>query len=232
MYSDNATNFVGSNNELSKLFQSQAFGELTNKLEMQNLHWHFIPSRSPHMGGLWEAGIKSAKYHISRVTKNALLNYDQFYTLLVEIEACLNSRPLTPLSNDPNDLSPLTPGHFLIGSPLIALPQENLVDVPSNRLNHWQRIQQIKQHFWRRWSLEYLNELQQRTKWKAASKEELQPGALVVLKEDNLPPLAWKMCRIQELHPGSDGHVRVVSVKTISGIVKRPINKVCVLPIE
>ena len=65
--------------------------------------WHFIPSNSPHFGGLWEAGVKSLKYHWKRIVGKALLTFEEFSTLITQIEACLNSRPLIPLSNEPND---------------------------------------------------------------------------------------------------------------------------------
>lgn len=79
-----------------------------------SIQWHFIPPYAPHMGGLWEAGIKSAKIHLQRVLGHVLLTFEEFYTLIAEIEACLNSHPITPMSSDPSDLSALTPGHFLI----------------------------------------------------------------------------------------------------------------------
>lgn len=80
------------------------------------------------------------------------------FTLLVQVEAILNSRPLVPLSNDPNDFEALTPGHFLVGCPLTAYPEPSLKALPWNKLSRWQRVEQIKQHFWRR-TVEYLANL-------------------------------------------------------------------------
>lgn len=148
-----------------------------------------------------------------------------------EIEAILNSRPLTPISSDPNDLRPLTPGHFLIGCPLTTLPEENLLDVKPSRLSLWQHAQQMRQHFWQRWQKEYVNELITRSKWKSGSSE-IKIGTLVVLKEDNLPPLHWKLGRIYETHPGPDGVIRVVTVKTTNGTYKRSIKQLYPLPVE
>jgi hypothetical protein len=103
------------------------------------------------------------------------------------IEACLNSRPITPLSNDPTDLSALTPGHFLIGETLMSPPQHDVTDVPTTRLSRYQVLEKLRQHFWTRWSKEYLHQLQQRGKWHK-TRQPPPLGHLVLLREDNLPP--------------------------------------------
>lgn len=231
VFSDNAKNFVGANNELQKLINSENFkNKVVSHLTNDNIDFHFIPPRAPHFGGLWEAAVKSAKSHLKRVCLNALFNHEEMRTLLTQIEACLNSRPLTPLSNDPTDLNPLTPGHFLIGGPLTAIPDHDVSDVVTNRLTRWQRVCQAQQQFWKRWSREYLGQLQPRNKWRNPKVPPVEIGDLVILKEDSTPPLAWKMGRVTQLHPGKDGHVRVVTVKTTNGLFKRPVVKVCVLP--
>ncbi|XP_063920382.1 uncharacterized protein LOC135135288 [Zophobas morio] len=227
--SDNATNFVGARKELQQLFKNENF---KNKLANENIMWKFIPPRAPNFGGIWEAGIKSVKNHIKRVIGENHLTYEEMYTLLVRIEAVLNSRPLTPLSNDPNDLSALTPGHFLIGHPLTAPVEKDHTAISSNRLSRWQLIEACRQHFWRRWSKEYLTTMQSRAKWHHTSAKVPEVGTLVVLKDDNLPPLQWPLGRITQLHPGNDGLVRVVSVRHKGGVVKRAITKVCALPID
>jgi hypothetical protein len=119
IYSDNGTNFVGAQNELKILFKTSEFNnQVLAYLGTKKIHWHLIPPRAPHFGEIWEAGVKSAKFHLRRVLGNAHLTYEEMYTLLTGIEACLNSRPLCPLTDDPNDVDVLTPGQFLIGAPL------------------------------------------------------------------------------------------------------------------
>ena len=167
-----------------------------------------------------------------RVVGDASLTYEEFYTFLVCIEACLNSRPLTPLSPDPNDLNALTPGHLLIGAPLTNTAEEDVTPLPINRLSRWQRVQQLHQQFWKRWTQEYLSELQRRPKGQQSSTSQVAVGSLVVIIEDNLPPLKWKLGRVLQLHPGLDGVVRVVTVKTSTGVYKRTIKKVCLLPAD
>jgi hypothetical protein len=233
--SDNATNFIKANKDLIDLHQffqnSEISRKLVTTLSNENIQWKFIPPRTPNFGGLWEAGVKSVKYHIKRVVGETVLTYDELYTLLTRIEACLNSRPLVPMSNDPNDLTAITPGHFLIGEALTAPLEPDLTELKINQLSRHQLLERLRQHFWKRWRTEYLSYLQGRTKWQSPSPS-LQPGDLVLLVEDNVPPLCWPLGRIQQVHPGSDGNVRVVTVKTNRGTYKRGVRKVCVLPIE
>ena len=137
--SDNATNFIGANNELKDFYKQIESVEhnktVENYLTKKGITWHFMPLRAPHFGGLWEASVKSFKLHFTRVTGNSLLTYEQLHTYVTEIEAILNSRALTPLSPDPNDFLPLTPGHFLIGKSMTSFPSRDLRTIPANRLN-------------------------------------------------------------------------------------------------
>jgi hypothetical protein len=197
--SDNATNFIKANKDLIDLHQffqnSEISRKLVTTLSNENIQWKFIPPRTPNFGGLWEAGVKSVKFHIKRVVGETVLTYDELYTLLTRIEACLNSRPLVPMSNDPNDLTAITPGHFLIGEALTAPLEPDLIELKINRLSRHQLLERLRQHFWKRWRTEYLSYLQGRTKWQSPSPS-LQPGDLDLLVEDNVPPLCWPIGRI------------------------------------
>lgn len=236
IYSDNGKNFVGADKELKRLqvfITEQSEREDFNQyFSDQNISWHFIPARAPNFGGIWEAGVKSFKFHFKRIVGEAYLCYEDFNTVLVQIESVLNSRPICPLSPVPDQLNPLTPAHFLLGRSLTSLPEKSYLDVPQNRLKRYQRLQQIIQHFWKRWHQEYLCELQVRSKWKHSIPTSVKVGTLVLISDDNTPPLKWPIGRVHELHPGKDGVVRVVSVKFNKGIFKRPITKLCVFPTE
>ncbi|XP_045463813.1 uncharacterized protein LOC123673371 [Harmonia axyridis] len=134
---------------------------------------------------------------------------------------------------NPEDNLPLTPAHFLIGRTLTSLPEGDYTCIPENRLKLYQGRQRMVQSFWKRWSLEYLGNLQTRLKWKTHHANLLKPDSLVIIKEDNLPPLVWKMARVVECFPGTDGVIRVVSVRLSDGnVLKRPVNKLCPLPTE
>ncbi|XP_011883889.1 PREDICTED: uncharacterized protein LOC105571032 [Vollenhovia emeryi] len=234
LMSDNATNFVGARNELRDLgkFINTNKTAIVHRLSEQGVDWKFIPPRAHHFGGLWEAAVRSFKYHLYRVSKHTLFTFEQFNTLIIEIEAILNSRPLTPLSTEPGDLAVLSPGHFLIGDSLLSVPEADFTDTPSNRLAHWQHIQKLKRDFWVRWNKEYLTELTQRTVKSRERSPELQVGDLVILREINAPPLYWPTGRVVKLYPGNDDIVRVIEVKTANGIYKRAVKNVALLPIQ
>lgn len=119
----------------------------------------------------------------------------------------------------------------MVGGPLNSLLEDNLMDIKMNRLSRWELIQCTVQDFWKWWTAEYLTNLQSRTKWKTRQPN-LQIGDLVLVKEDNLLPLKWKTGRMIETHTGKDGLMRIVSVRTTSGTIKRAIAKLCKLPCE
>ncbi|UYV66657.1 hypothetical protein LAZ67_4002469 [Cordylochernes scorpioides] len=134
--------------------------------------------------------------------------------------------PLTFVSNDPNDLTALTPGHFLIGN---AIRHDAESDHSAlNLRSRWSLIKPQRDYFWNRWSYEYLHQLQERRKWRT-SHPDVNIRDLVMLKEQN-KPLQWKLARIVQIFPGEDDHVRVVLLRTPKGLLKRPITKICPLP--
>jgi hypothetical protein len=227
MYCDCGSNFIGADRELQEMLEL-ANANITHQLADTGTHFHFNSPSAPHQGGLWEAGVKSAKFHLKRVVGSTTLTFEEFQTILAQVEACLNSRPLCPMSCDPADLTALTAGHFLIGKPLISVPEPDLTPLKINRLSRWQRTQQMLQHFWNRWSAEYLTSLQQRFKW-TAKRANLKIGDLVLVKDDMLPPTKWKMGRVLQVDDPDDSLVRNVVLKTAEGELTRSIVKCCPL---
>ncbi|XP_025155791.1 uncharacterized protein LOC112588842 [Harpegnathos saltator] len=205
--------------------------DVAASLSNQGITWKFMPPSAPHFGGLWEAGVRSVKHHLRRVIGEQALTYEEFATLLARIEACLNSRPLCPLTDDPQDLEALTPGHFLIGRPLLCPPERSLGDVQVARMSRWQLLQHMTEHLWERWSREYLAQLQVRGKWLIASRP-LDIGDLVLLADSRFPPTRWPLGRITGLLPGPDGHVRVAQVRTADSTLTRPLVKLVRLPVD
>jgi len=188
IYSDCGTNFQGADAVLRTQLRDLVVRELcSTQIPCQ---WHFNPPAAPHFGGLWEAAVKSTKYHLKRVIGTQLLTFEEMSTLAHRIEALLISRPLVPQSSDPGDLRVLTPGDFLIGCPLVALPEPDLTSTPMNRLSRWQLLTQFQQSFWKRWSSEYLTTLQGRSKW-YRKQVNIAIGDLVIVHHPKTSPTHW-----------------------------------------
>ncbi|KAI5715899.1 hypothetical protein M8J77_024346 [Diaphorina citri] len=233
MYSDGGKNFLGARNQLDEIYnllESQSFNDsLSGELQRRRIKWSFLPPLSPHMGGLWEGNIRMVKQHLLKVIGTQVLTYEELYTVLTQVECLLNSRPLCPLSSDPNDVQVLTPAHFLHSNPLDYIPAVDMVNRPSSGLRRYQLLDQLVQTYWKRWSQEYLHNLQVRSKWNT-DQNPVHVGQVVLVKDDLAPPLMWHVGLITGVYPGADGIVRVVCVKTKTGSYKRPIVKVCPLP--
>ncbi|GFW68991.1 integrase catalytic domain-containing protein [Trichonephila clavipes] len=139
LFPDNGKNFVGASNEIKKLLEivRNPDEKLANYLAAEGIEWKFIPARSPNFGGLWEAAIKSCKYHLKRVVNGINLTYEELLTVTVQIEGILNPRPLCPLSNNDDDFQVLTPAHFLINRSLNSLEEPNLTKCKESNLKKW-----------------------------------------------------------------------------------------------
>ena len=231
MRSDCGMNFVGADKELRQWFSAATseLGDLALLLTGMGTTWIFNPPAAPHFGGIWEAAVKSMKFHLRRVIGDTPMTFEEMSTLLTQIEACLNSRPLFPLSDEPDDFNFLTPAHFLVGSSLIAVSEPSLAAEPSNRLTRWQLVQQMRDHYWRRWATEYLQTLQGRHKW-VTGHPNVQVGDLCLVRNEPAPPTHWPIGRITAVHPGKDDLVRVVTIRTPYTTLKRPIAKISILP--
>lgn len=149
-------------------------------------------------------------------------------TLFCEIEAILNSRPITTLSDDHHDLEPLTPNHILLlkSSPTLPPGLFQSSDVYNRR--RWRQVQYLADLFWKRWSQEYLPLLQERQRWFTA-KRGLQKGDIVLVVDSSAPRGSWRIGRVTEVFPDSKGLIRTVKLKTKTGFLERPINKLCLL---
>ncbi|CAI6362474.1 unnamed protein product [Macrosiphum euphorbiae] len=229
IYSDCGTNFVGAARQLRQLVNSpDSRDQFSGHIACE---WHFNPPGAPHFGGIWEAAVKSAKSLLVRAMNSQIWTLEEFSTVLCRVEAALNSRPLIPASSDPNDLECLTPGHFLIGRPLLSIPEPVSTSAQVGLRTRWKLLQQSFQFFWRRWSREYLNTLQARGRW-TKTDINLEVGTMVIVKVNDAPPLSWPLGRIIEVYPGTDKVVRVAKVITKQGVFTRPVVKLVPLPTD
>ena len=232
IHSDNGSNFKGVKNDLQELYKflqsTSNTSAISHYLLTHRIHWDTIPERAPHFGELWEAAVKAAKFHLKRIVGTQRLTFEELTTISCQIEACLNSRPLTVItSHDSDGISTLTPGHLLIGRPLVAYP-ETIIPPDLSITRRWTKCQAMVQHFWQRWAQEYLQQLQALTKWRSA-KPNLVPGDVVIIRGDQTFTCQWPLARVLQTYPGQDGLVRVALLKTATSTLKRPISKLALL---
>ena len=126
VFSDNGSNFIGAQAELKKMYQlaqDRSSAALIQWASTKSIQWHFSPGRAPHFGGLWEAAVHSMKTLLRITIGEHVLHWDELLTVLTSVEAVMNSRPIAIIDTPPMDrVNPLITGHFLIGTPLSALP--------------------------------------------------------------------------------------------------------------
>ncbi|KAL0150932.1 hypothetical protein M9458_053851 [Cirrhinus mrigala] len=168
----------------------------------------------------------------------ASLNFEEMTTILTEVEAVLNSRPLSYLHSEADEPQPLTPSHFLIGKRLTSLPPKavvsessysNLTKEHANR--RWKYRQRLLTTIWNRWRKDYLMDLKSAHKSDSVKATVLKEGDVVLIGEDRVPRQTWKMGTIEKLHSGRDGLVRSCSVRTSSGnVLRRPVQ--LIYPLE
>jgi len=226
--SDNGTNFVGAERELKEAVQSWNKSRTQEFLRQREIRWKFNPPSASHMGGKWERQIRTVRKIMSALINQQQLTDESLQTLLCVIENIINSRPLTAVSDDPNDTEALTPNHLLQLRSGPGLPPGDFEKHDVYCRRRWRQIQYLADVFWRRWTREYLHNLQLRSKW-LNKQLNIQSNDIVLIVDDNLPRHCWMLGRVVNSLPGRDGLVRAVEVKTRSGVYTRPIHKLCLL---
>ena len=172
---------------LAKLNQNKISGTLINK----NI-WKFNSPSSPWMGGSWESIVKITKKCLKFVTKERPVYEDSLVTFLAEVENTLNSHPLTSLSDDSNDLSVLTPNHFLLGRQPLYFSPATIKDEHVNSRTRWKAVQALSKMFWNRFVKEYLPALQIRKKWNKPQRN-MQENDIIIVMEDNIHRSHWPL---------------------------------------
>lgn len=226
--SDNGTNFVGAERELKEAVKSWNKSRTQEFLRQRESRWKFNPPSASHMGGIWERQIRTVRKIMSALINQQQLTDESLQTLLCVIENIINSRPLTAVSDDPNDTEALTPNHLLQLRSGPGLPPGDFEKHDVYCRRRWRQIQYLADVFWRRWTREYLHNLQLRSKW-LNKQLNIQSNDIVLIVDDNLPRHCWMLGRVVNSLPGRDGLVRAVEVKTRSGVYTRPIHKLCLL---
>jgi len=217
MYSDNGAQLKGADALLKRYF-----GPLAPE-------WKFIVPLSPWWGGWWERLVRSVKSGLRKSLGRRCLTRSELETVLLEVEACINSRPLTFVSDDIDGTQPLTPSHFLIGKG--AGFQARVIEDPSNvsvqSLSERARLrEQCLDKFWSVWSSEYLRDLPPSVR-KLYSRGSLAVGSVVLIRESGVPRMTWLMGVVTRLYTSQDDVVRSADVRTAKGMRTRAIQNLC-----
>ncbi|KAK0152604.1 hypothetical protein N1851_005873 [Merluccius polli] len=228
LWSDNGTNFVGAERELRDALAALNQDRIQGVLSQVGIRWNFNPPTGSHHGGVWERMIRLIRRVLSSVLRQQTLDDDGFHTMLCEVEAILNDRPITKLSDDPNDLEPLTPNHLLLLKGKPALPPGVFEPHDQYVKRRWRQIQYLADLFWKRWVREYLPLLQERQKWNQ-KKRSLVVGDIVTIMDASAPRGSWPLGKVLEVFPDKYGLVRSVKLQTKSNIIERPVTKLTLL---
>lgn len=229
--SDNGTNFVGAVAELKKEYARLDKSQLVAGARKKGIIWSFNPPHAPHFGGFWERLIRTVRRVLCAILNPSLVTSDDVLsTVMCEVECMVNSRPLTPFSDDVNDLTPLTPNHFLMASDAYEWPWAS-ADSSVNAKRRWRQVQAVMHMLWSRWIKEYVPLLQSRCKWNQQSPS-LKVGDMVLVSGEVTPRGSWPLGRVLETFPSPDGLVRSVKVKTRLGTFVRPIARVVTLELN
>ncbi|XP_006811853.1 uncharacterized protein LOC102800452 [Saccoglossus kowalevskii] len=233
MLSDNASTYISAADEIRTLFDTP---EVRDFLAAHRVQWTFIPKRAPWYGGFWERLIGLTKNAIKKTLGRALITFDELSTLVTEIEAVLNDRPLTYVSSSINDNIALTPNHLLHGRTLTSLPYIEVTDDeirdPTYQFsdhremnNRYVHLSRLHAQFWRRWSTEYLTALRERHPTTGSKGNTIKVGDVVIIHSDVDKRQKWHLGTVTKLVYGNDQLVRSAELNTANGPTNRPIHK-------
>ena len=231
IFSDNGTNLVSTNKELKQSLQELNQEHISYHMHHQNIDWHFNPPAASHQGGVWESQIGNIRKIVSAILNEQNMksyrNDEQLRTFMCEVERTLNSRPLTRVSDEVNDLDVITPNDLLLLNNTATFPPLvfNEKDLYSKR--RWRQMQYMADIFRKRWTREYLPDLKKRQKW-LQSKKNIQTGDIVLIVDDHAPHNScWAVGLVQETHEDGKGLVRSAKIKTKTTVLARPVTKLC-----
>ena len=223
IWSDNGTNFVGADKELTDAVArwNESAPEALARIK---LSWKFNPPGAPHHGGPWERMVRSCKRVFYSILGTRRLTDEVLSTTFCLVEQALNARPLTPVTDDPSELDALTPNHFLLGRPSASLPPAVSNSDPNLR-KRYTKAQAYANGIWSRWLSEYVTSLHKRSKWHSSSATELKSGDLVWIADGTNPRGYYPLARISSLRYGNDAVARSAELRTATGSLVRPVVK-------
>ena len=230
LWSDNGKNLTSANKALNKQLRALNQDKMMAKLSLEGIKWRFIPPSDPEAGGAWERAIRTVKDTLKMVLKEQTPRFEVLQTVMTEVEKIINSTPLFHVPVDAADDDVLTPFHFLIGRATPAYPVGAQVQGSECLRRRWKHAQVLADHFWRRWAREYLPTLANRSKWIQSSRN-VAEGDVVIVADPQHPRGLWVRGVVTDTVRGPDGVVRSARVRTVHGVLHRPVRKLVVLQV-
>lgn len=228
---DRGTNFVGGKTELDEALKELDKDKIEKFITEQECEWKFSPPHASHFGGVWERQILTIRRVLDAMfveLGREQLTHELLVTLMAEVTAIVNARPIAAIPSDTDDPLPLSPSMLLTMKtrPLGPAPGHFIpTDLYARR--RWRRVQYLADQFWIRWKREYLQNLQTRQKW-TDEKRDLKEGDVVLVKEESEHRNMWPMGRVTEATKSEDGKVR----KALIAVYKDGKRKVMTRPIK
>lgn len=230
--SDNSLTFKAANNALNLIWKNvTTCAEIQSYVSNKGIKWTFIVELAPWMGGFYERLVSLVKRALRKTLNRKLLDYVQLQTVLKEVKATVNSRPLVYVSDDIASTITLTPKHFLSLNPHTGIPEleydtndsdyRPYESTTERLLETWKKGQKLLNVFWKLWRDEYLLSLRERTKnaLKARhNQSHFSPGVgdVVLVKED-IPRGCWRLGKVIRLVTSHDGCIRSAKLSLSSG---------------
>ena len=232
IYSDNALTFKKAEKDLKfylELMNGKAF---QNYVTEQKLEWKYILEYAPWWGGFYERLMKSIKQPLKKILGRSRMDADEMNTILKEIEAQINSRPLTTVYDDdaPSGRNYITPACFLVGKRIMNIPlepREKIKPKSDQKILNQILKQQNKylDSIWKNFREEYSRNLGTVNN-KVNSPDCIKVGELVMIAQPSLPRTVWNVGVIENLKEGRDGRIRTVYVRTNNEVVPRAIQHI------
>ena len=210
LVSDNGTNFKGANREIQEAIKSWNENEINDKLSENGLEWSFGPANCGHFGGLWERMVGITKNAMKACMNRKTLSIDAFDALCASTAGIMNRRPLTRATNDINEMTVLSPAHFIYPYNEINSSTNIVPPIPESGeslRSAWNEVREILDIYWERWRKEYLTTLIQRKKWNN-TRNDYKIGDIVLLTDDIQPREKWRITRIAEIKDSEDERQR------------------------
>lgn len=213
--SDRGSNFVGATDHLQVDVINVEDDRSRSFLGANSCQWVFNAPHSSHFGGSWERMIGIARRILESMLKSeSHLTHDVLATLMAEVSAIINSRPIVSVSSDPDNPEILSPNLLLTLKTPFELGSYDHLDIKDVYRARWRHVQYLADKFWSKWKNEYLNNLQKRRKWHF-DENPIEVGNVVLLKDKEAHRNDWPLGLITRIFPSADKKIRKVEVKVI-----------------